>query len=144
LRLHMEAHPDAGTQTVPIFRAHPYMITVEKQPFLTEANLEEAKLLDVVGGYSISLKFDRQGTWLLDQYTTANRGRHVAIFCQWDPKPGEKLNQGRWLMAEQISKGITDGMLVFTPDADREEAEQIVTGLSNVGKKLHSSPDSKW
>lgn len=146
LRLHLEVNPD-GTErieSVPVYRERPYMVSIEKAAFLTEGNLTEAKVIDVVGGFSISLKFDRQGTWLLDQYTTANRGRHIAIFSQWTPKPGEKLNPGRWLIALQVTQRITDGLLNFTPDATREEADQIVLGLNHVAKKLHGTPQSNW
>ena len=79
---------------------------------------------------SIFVQFDRRGTWLLEQYTTANRGRRIAIMSQF--------GQVRWLAAPKISKPITDGTLVFTPDATREEADRIVRGLTNVAKKMQS------
>ena len=43
----------------------------------------------------------------------------------------------RWLAAPVISHRISDGVLVFTPDATREEAEEIALGLNNVSKKVH-------
>jgi hypothetical protein len=33
------------------------------------------------------------------------------------------------------NKRISDGVLVFTPDASREEADRIVLGLNNVAKE---------
>jgi preprotein translocase subunit SecD len=138
LRLHLETNPDGSdrVETVPVFRAQPFQVTIEKAPFLTEANILDAKVINTVGGFSISIKYDRQGAWLLDQYTTANRGKHFVILCQWVPKPGGKLNEGRWLSAFHISERLKDGIFVFTPDASHEEAEQIVLGLNNVAKKL--------
>jgi hypothetical protein len=34
-----------------------------------------------------------------------------------------------------INHRITKGQIIFTPDANREEALKLVTGLSNVAKK---------
>ena len=123
--------------TANISRANPVMVNVQKSPFLTEASVKEAKVVEVIGGFALRLKFDRQGGWLLEQYSTANLGKHVAIFSEFASPSDEKLNQGRWLAAPRINQRITDGTLAFTPDATRAEAEQIVVGLNNVAKKLH-------
>ena len=48
--------------------------------------------------------------------------------------------EARWLAAPRISQRIKDGVLVFTPDATREEAERIVRGLNNVAIKLGNKP----
>ncbi len=138
LRLHIEANNDGSNliKTVPIYRDQPFMLTVQREAFLTEGDILEAKVFDALGGFAMSLKFDRQGTWLLDQFTVANHGKHYAIFSQWPPKPGDKLNDGRWLAAPQITDHIADGVIIFTPDATREEAEQIALGLNHVAKKL--------
>ena len=45
------------------------------------------------------------------------------------------MAEGRWLAAPRINKRIADGVLVFTPDATREEAEQIALGLNNLAQK---------
>jgi len=144
--MHMEVNADASnrSQAVPIYRAQPFLLTIDKAPFLTEGNVAEAKVIDVVGGFDISIKFDRQGTWLLNSFSTANRGRHFAIFVQWTAKPGDKIGPGRWLAAPQITKPLTEGMLVFTPDASREECDQIVLGLNNVAKKLKTGSELNW
>lgn len=129
LRVHLEVSPDGAgfSEPVPVFRESPVTVNVEKEPFLTEANVAEAKLLNVMGGYLIQLQFDRRGSWLLDQYSTANKGRRVAIFSQFGTPPQE-----RWLAAPILAQRITNGFLVFTPDATQEEAEDIVRGLNNV------------
>ena len=49
-----------------------------------------------------------------------------------------QLNAGRWLAAPLVQTHITDGLLVFTPDATREEADQIAAGLNTVAKKLQT------
>jgi preprotein translocase subunit SecD len=146
LGLYLEVNPDAanGSEFVPIYREKPVMMNIQKQPFLAEDRIKEAKVLDVMGGFAISSQFDRQGSWLLEQYTAANRGTHFAIFSQWAGPPEEKLNKGRWLAAPKILKHITDGLVIFTPDATREEAEQIALGVNNVAKKLKTGQEVGW
>ncbi len=137
LRIHAEMNPDAmgRTERVQVYRAQPFWMTVGKEPFLTEQLVKQAKVVDVLGGYALQIQFDRQGTWLLENYTAGLRGKHLGIFTQWCSPPNEKLNQGRWIAAPLVQTHITDGLLIFTPDTTREEAEEIALGLSNVAKK---------
>lgn len=130
LRLHLEVNEDASgaSSPVPVYRASPVYVNVEKQPFLNEATISKASVVDVMGGFAIFVQYDRKGSWLLEQYTTANKGKRMAIFSQF--------GEVRWLAAPVITKRITDGALVFTPDATREEAERIVRGLNNVAKEM--------
>jgi len=139
LRLHLEMNPDGTdrSQPVPIFRQEPVMVNIEKQPFLGENSVAEAKVLDVVGGFALSVRFDRQGSRLLEEYSTENRGTRVAIFSLF----GEPMTNARWLGAPIISRPITNGVLVFTPDATRAEADQIALGLNNDAKKNQSALD---
>jgi hypothetical protein len=138
-RLHLETSRDGtkATEFVPIFREKPLMVNVEKEPFLTEANVAEATVIDVVGGFALRVKFDRPGTALLEQYTTANRGKKIAVFSQF----GEKIKDNRWLAAPLIARRITDGVLTFTPDASRQECEEIALGLTHVAKKVQKWTD---
>ncbi len=133
LRVHLEAGPNAGnsSETVPVYRANPVLVTVESSPFLTEADVAEAKVVDAIGGFALQIQFDRHGTWLLEMYSTANSGRHMAIFSQWGGKPGS----ARWLAAPLIHRRISNGLLIFTADATRDEVEQIALGLNNVAEK---------
>ena len=142
LRVHLQAIPEPMdfTTTVPIYRASPFNITIDKSPFLTELNLSEAKLVDELGGFKIVLQFDRQGTWILEEYTTTNPGKRMAINCTWEARDTKK--DSRWLSAPFIPRRISDGVIAFTPDASREEAEDIVLGLNNSAKK--HKEDSKW
>lgn len=137
LHLHMEANPDPlhHTEVASIIRENPFEVTVERTPFLTDANIAEAKVINAMGGFAISIQFNREGQWLLEQYTTANRGRKIAVFCQW----GAELKEHRWLAAPAVSKRISDGLFIFTPDASREEADEIALGLNNVAKKMHGN-----
>ena len=130
LRVHIEAGADTlgTTEPVSVLRADPVLVTIAKEPILTEVNLIAARLLNAPGGYAIEVRFDETGSWTLEQYTAANPGHHLVIFGQW----GEKLADGRWLAAPLITHRIGNGVLSFTPDMSRPEAEQLVLGLSNV------------
>jgi preprotein translocase subunit SecD len=132
-------------ETVTVHKDPLITMTVDPTPFLTDANVKKAKVVEVPGGYALSIQFDRQGAWLLEQFTASSLGRHIAIFSQFGEPPDYKLNKGHWIAAPKISSHITDGLLIFTPDTTREEAETIATGLSNVAKKLgNDESDSKW
>jgi hypothetical protein len=133
LRVHIEVNPDEmGTsQTISVLRSDPVQVTIAKDPILTEANIITAKVLESPGGFAIEIQFDETGAWTLEHYSASYLGKHFVIFGQW----GEKLVNGRWLAAPLITRRIGDGKLVFTPDASRDEAGQLVLGLNNVGKK---------
>jgi len=130
IRFHIETNPDTSGRTtlVTIGRTEPFPISVEKAPFLSEAHVQQASLLDALGGYQIMIQFDRQGTWLLEQYSTAAKGKRVAI--------ASSFPENRWLAAPRLANRISDGVLVFTPDATREESERIVRGLNLLVKEI--------
>jgi hypothetical protein len=140
LRIHIQVHPDGTnmSEPVPIFRERPVMVNVDKVPALTEANVTEAKVVDAVGGFAICLQFDRRGTWILEQRSVDSRGQRFAIFCTFGPQ----MEESRWLAAPIVARRITDGVLVFTPDATRAEAEEIVLGLNNVARVVEKK--TKW
>jgi preprotein translocase subunit SecD len=141
LRVHLENPYDRTerTQKVPIGRAEPVMINIDKMPFVTEENVKQAKVVETVGGFMISIQLDKHGTMMLEQYSSASHGKRFAIFSQFVMDPGGKTNFLRWLGAPKISARIGDGILNFTPDADREEALNIVLGLNNVARKVQKA-----
>jgi preprotein translocase subunit SecD len=145
LHVFLEVNQDAAKRSrpVPIYRDNPQMVNVESEPFLTEANVSEARVEEAVGGFAIRVRLDREGSWLLEQYTVANHGKRLAIQTQFASPEAPGLHQSRWLAAPLISGRISDGTLLFTPDATREEAYQIVLGLNNVAKKDKNRPDDK-
>jgi preprotein translocase subunit SecD len=136
LRLHLESGRDdsKASEPVPVYREQPIMVNVEKEPFINEASISEARVFNAVGGFALRIQFDHSGTTLLDQYTTLNRGKRIAIFSQF----GDKIKDYRWLAAPVISHRISDGVLIFTPDTTRDEAEEIALGLNNVSGKVHT------
>lgn len=134
LRVHIESRAqlaDTG-KTIPVLRSSPVLVTIGPEPVLSEANVLAARLLHSEAGYAIEVKFDDMGTYILEEYTSANSGKHFVIFCQWS----EKAKDGRWIAAPIITRRIANGVLSFTPDASEAEAKQIVTGLNNMAKQI--------
>jgi preprotein translocase subunit SecD len=128
--VHLEFHlevPSNDDSTpsspVPVYREKPVYVNVEKDAFLDERYLEAARVVEDASGYAIQLKFFWQGLALLDGVTTINRNRRMAVLCVFD-------KESRWLAAPVIRQPISSGVITFTPDASREEAERIVRGLN--------------
>lgn len=131
LRLHLETFPDGThrTQVVPVYRASPVEICIFTQPFLSEVDIDRAWVVDEPGSFAIRIQFEeKHGARVLDMTTTAYKGQRVAIYADF--------GQARWLAAPVITRRVSDGMLTFTPDATREEADRIVSGLNRVADKL--------
>lgn len=129
-RMHIETNPDASGKSAPVTigRTGPFAVNIEKTPFITEYHVETVSVLDALGGFQIMVQLNQQGTWLLEQYSTAAREKRAAIFSNWD--------EPRWLAAPKLSRRISDGVIVFTPDATREEADRIVRGVNNLVKEI--------
>ena len=131
LSLHLQVNADGTERNAPVlvFRENPVQINVERTSFLNEGHIIKASVEeDPDGLISIRIQFDRSGTWLLENITSANSGKHIVLFSQF--------GDARFLAAPIIHTRITDGSLTFTPDASRAEAERIVRGLNNVAAKL--------
>jgi preprotein translocase subunit SecD len=135
LELFLEATPDGSDrfQIARVPRDNPAQIVVQKTPILTEANVSAVTVVDSDGGFFLKVQFDRRGVWLLENFTASNVGRRLAIACQFGQ--GRRLNS-RWLAAPVINRRIGDGVLTFTPDADRDEAERIAHGLNTLAAKI--------
>ncbi|MFO1488917.1 MAG: hypothetical protein U1F65_10605 [Verrucomicrobiota bacterium] len=140
LRIHMvlPASMSEFSIRVPVNREPVITVSVDKEPFLSEADVEEARLVEVAGGFDLAIQFNHHGALLLEQYTTANPGQRFAIFSQF----GKTAKESRWLAAPTINKRIRGGGITFTPDASRAEVERIVLGLNNVVKK--NKERSQW
>ena len=81
---------------------------------------------------------------LLEQYTSANPGKHMAIFSQFHRAGTEDQNESRWLAGPRITGRISNGVLIFTPDATLEETQLIALGLNNMSKKLKTGQPPSW
>ena len=133
LKFHLEVTPDGTDQNslVPIGRDGAFTVNVQKDAFLNEGLIAKASVVnDALGGFALMIQFNRKGSWLLEQYTIAHKGRRAAIFSQF--------GQARWLAAPVMKNRISDGRFVFTPDATREEAERIARGLNSVARGLEN------
>src|SRR4051812_35041872 len=119
LRFHLETNPDGTPHNSPVqvYRAHPFIVNVEREPVIDEDYVKDAQVVDVDehGGFAIKITFDESGRRALEAVTIANKGRHLAISAQW--------TETRWLAAPLITKNITNGIFIFTPDATREESD---------------------
>lgn len=137
LRIHIGSSAEDVDRViqVPIYRAQPTQVQVQRDAALTEAHVASARVVDVLGGFDLLIQMNRQGTWLLQQYSATYNGRNYAVFSQF----GEKGKESRWLAAPKFNRLISNGILEFTPDCSREEAEEIAKGLNNIAKKNESN-----
>ncbi len=126
LRVHAEAKDTTTfTRKIKVFESSPTEMRVDQSTLLTDAEVESARVVEALGGFALVIKFDKRGQWLLDEHSSLNLGRHLAIFVEY----GEKAGKSRWIAAPILSHRISDGALIFTPDTTREEAELIAQGL---------------
>jgi len=93
IRLYMEgSRTDYSNVGTVLVTREKIPFAVGREPFLTEADLKRARLIDDPsqdGSYYIELAFNEHGTLLLDMMTTDNKGKHIVIFSQFPP-PGQK------------------------------------------------------
>lgn len=145
LRIHVETNPYPPEQSekIKVLRSLPMTINVEKAPFLNESHIIAAQLLNTSDGFLVMVKFNQQGQWLLEQYTASNQRKRLAIRSQFRVSTNV---YDRWIAAPVITKPIKDGVLSFTPDADRTEAAAMVRGWNNVSgyEDEESKFDSKF
>ena len=118
-------------------------IYVKAEPILEEEDVQGARLEDNADGtVGIQVKFDEHGGIVLDMESTANRGRHLVLFCQFRPSKGSSdavADLGKslpWLAMVPIRGGLTGGVVQFTVPASPEEAQQIVKGINNSVAEL--------
>lgn len=142
LRVHAQAKENTTfTRKIKVFEHAPIEMQVDQSTLLTDAEVSNARVVDALGGFALIIKFDKRGQWLLDEHSSLNIGRHLAIFVQY----GEKSEKARWIAAPIISNRISDGALIFTPDVTREEAELIAKGLGHkTGLDKPAKDDKQW
>ena len=130
IRCYLEVNPDASDHSHPITigRKAPFVINVERNPILTEMHVEEASLVEALGGFQILIKLNPTGRLILEQYSIAEKGKRLAVLVDF--------GEPRWLAAPMLKQRISNGELVFTPDATREEAELIVDGINRAAKRV--------
>jgi len=136
IRVHLETHADPilGTsRQVTIGRENPQTFHVSG-PMLSEIHLIGAEVWEGQSGqYAIHLKFDRQGTQILESLSLSYRGKRLAIMSQF-PEP-------RWIGTERLERHMANGSLVFRPDATREETDRICKGLNLAVARLKKAKE---
>jgi hypothetical protein len=135
LRIHVEGRRnimEAGPKAV--FRSGE-PININQNVVVTDGSLVSAELVDNPGGFAMRLSFDRHGQLALETASIDSRGKRLAIFVAWTSGQKGIAGESRWLAAPMIFQRNPSGVLVFTPDVSREEAELIVRGLNNAVKR---------
>lgn len=135
LRIYFESPRDTTSRAMEakVGRSDPMSIRVEKLPILSESHLKIIEVVDLGGGPSLRLTFNRTGRRLLENYTATGVGRRLVVQTQFE--------EMRWLAAPRITRRIADGILVFTPDASPEELDRLVRGVTKALKKNLADPD---
>lgn len=117
------ALPAETVQTVEIPRAG-LKLTISPFPTLSERDVQSAELYDTAGGKAIFLRFDPTGTVSLDEMTTRNRGRYLAVLINNHPVSA-------WL----VDQRIINGQFLVEGDFTDEEAKKVVDDLNKLSKK---------
>ncbi len=129
IRVHVESDSSRDyASAISILRSAPIRLNIDRDPVLDESDIIGAEVVEQAGGFAIQVRLSRRGTWALERVSVTHRGKHLAIFSHWGPS--------RWLAAPLITGKNSTGLLTFTPDADREEADRIVLGINNIAKKI--------
>lgn len=125
IRVHVESKHDLPERSVvaALETGEGLKINVEKLPILNESHMENAALLDSPGGYQLRLKFNSLGAKILESYTSAAVGRHLAVVCDVD-------GEARWLGLPLVRQRIGDGVLTFSPAVPRDIVVRLVDGLN--------------
>ncbi len=134
------ANPDWRARKISIIRNAPMELTISNEAFLDERDVTRARVIEAVGGFAIAIEFTSHGLMALNMETSTLRGRRVAIYARWNEK---KVAVERWLAAPIISRPIETGVIAFTPDCTREEADLFVLGLNQVAIKLENQEKPK-
>jgi hypothetical protein len=113
---------------VPVYRARPMTVHIDTKEILNNMDVISASVVEVQGGFGIRIAFDTHGKRVLENLTAMNAGKHLVVYAAWP--------EVRWLAAPMITRRMGNGELIFTPDATREEADQIVLGINNVARKI--------
>ncbi len=140
LRIHIESDRGSSDRSsaIAVHRSNPMYLNIEREAVLDESNVAAATVVDQPGGlFTVEVKLDRRGSWILERTTVMNKGKHLVVFSHFGDK-------ARWIAAPEITAKNSSGRLVFTPDATREEADRLVRGLNNVAKKLEGKEWIPW
>ncbi len=142
IRLFTEVRDPAAAGTrVELPRSSPAAVTIEPESFADERDVIRADVVNAVGGFAIRVQLTEHGRMTLEQASVTHAGRRLVVFGQWTA--GEEDTVKRWLAAPVMRNAQRTGVIVFTPDCDRAEADRFVRGLNNVAIKLKNQEKPK-
>ena len=135
LFVEQEGGPSVQVVEMKVYRANPKVVFVAAKPVLEVGlgTLEGAYLIEGQDKIlSLQLRFNSRGSALLEDMTTRFRQQRLFIVVAMPDKTDKKRIVSRCIGVFYVQNTITDKMLQFTPDADEEEAIEIVKGLNKV------------
>src|SRR5436309_3109298 len=96
IRIHVESDQQSDhSSAISVMRSSPILLNIDREPVLDENNVAAAMVVEQLGGFAIEVKFNRQGSWILERTTVVSRGKHLAVFAYF--------GQSRWLAAPLIT-----------------------------------------
>jgi preprotein translocase subunit SecD len=121
VKVHEQMGPGLGLeQGLPLkFPELGISLLVNREPSLTEKDVQSAELFTMASGTGVVLQFDPRGAMHLDELTTRMRGRYLVVFV--DGKPVSV-----WL----VDRRLTNGQLLVEGMMTDEEAMDLVGRLS--------------
>lgn len=142
VRLFTELRDESMVGTkVSLPRSNPMEIAIDKEPFADERDVARADVVKALGGFAIRIEMTQHGRMTLEGASVSRAGLKLVIFGQWTT--GKEATVQRWLGGPVMRRALRDGVIVFTPDCDKEEADRFVRGLNNVAIKLENQPKPK-
>ncbi|NQU10284.1 hypothetical protein HQ590_05815 [bacterium] len=115
--------PPTKMQTVDFPKAN-LRLTVDPHWILSERDVVAADLIRTVAGAAVYLRFDPHGRATLEEVTTRNRGRRLAV-----------LLDGRAVAVWMINQSLRKGEFLLEGDFSDEEAAQLVEGLNRMRRE---------
>lgn len=126
LKFYIEAvDNEMRSMELSVFQRNPITIRVDRSPVLQEVDLEFADLVQDEFGYTIRLRFNQRGGWILESETAQHLGQRMVVVASFD-----EVN--RAIAAWPIRTRNGASALEFVPDATLEESLRLVEGLRNV------------
>jgi len=111
IRLYLEGQgSDKAISTPVLVTSNKFPYIIENEPFLTEADLANASIVNDPGGdggFSIKLQFTDHGALVLDMYTASNKGKHIIVLSQF-PTPGLKPKKAKKTSSDSNDEDLID------------------------------------
>ena len=140
--LFIEGFPQQGedTKLLKFYQAKPRLVHINPNPVLRgdSGMITSSRVIDTQDGlHAIQLDFTTLGQSIMEHVTTNYRARRLyVVVAQSDDHSKTNRVKMRCIGAKYIQQTVSAPYMVFTPDASREESENIVK-LANKTLKDH-------